>query len=292
MINLIAIFQYIDPHNDLHHIVFNLYGGTPNAQMKALGMNSFAEGLVVLAQRSPGIFNGIHVISMFNIMVIGLAVFSLVQQKRSKLFIYVVILFAILGGMSSVSKTFMFGLILMLLILIRYKELDTKVFFLLIGVLGTIFILLDSALSNQSMILELLLNKADVGKVLETRFGGEGYLANSINYLLSTPEAFFLGEGTASDNIILADSQLVVLFGIGGFVLFLSFVMVLLKVYFLLKQNFSTLYNKVIMAIFISYVVIGIGIPTFNVGRIISIFFIFVFIGIEYARLEQKRISI
>ena len=291
-INLIAIFQYIDPFNELHHIIFNLYGGTPSSQFKALGMNSFAEGLVILAHRSTGIFNGVHVLGMFNILVVGLAIFSLQEKKINKLLLYIAVILAILGGMSAVSKTFIFGLIIMILIFIQYKLLNIKTLFLFLSFILMIFIFMYILVLDGNINIDTLIKQTEVDNVLTSRFSGKGYLTESVNYLLSNPSAFILGEGISSKNIHLADSQIIVLFGMGGIVLFASFIIVLLIIYLLIKKYISSSYNKVTMGIFISYIAIGIGIPSFNVGRIISLFFIFLFIGIEKSRIEKSKIEI
>lgn len=90
-----------------------------------------------------------------------------------------------------------------------------------------------------------------------------------------------LGEGISSKDIQLADSQIIVLVGI---VLLFVFILILFIINSLLKNNQFNIFS-----IFLSYIAIGIGIPTFQVGRIISLFFIFIFIN---SHLKQNQIRI
>jgi hypothetical protein len=265
-INLIAVLQAEAPTHAANHLIWDNYGGVPSEDAIELGYDSFAEFLAIGAQRYTGIFNGMHALGMFNIIVCAMCVVLAMQRRAhtTLTLVYVGHLSSLVGGVLSMSKTFLFGYFIFLTTLaILIRRLDLLVTALLLGVLLSLGI----ALFDESGYFE----RAMEVNLLDTRFGSQGFLREGVEYVFSGWDVLLFGNVLDLHRFPWADSLYLgpLLMGGGVFLLFYLFLPCSLAIMSLRLANASnTPYLMVFVALHITWLVIGLGIPTYQVGRL------------------------
>lgn len=271
LVNAIALYQWADASSAFNREIYRLYGGAPTAYAASLGYSSFSEFLVFAAKRYPSVFNGMHVLAIFDLMVLA-AVGHVISHKAdpiAKWLAATAAVGAMVGGILSFSKTFVFGLVLLVVL---QQALTRRLRYVTFPVLlvGAILAIGDLTGSEERL---LSIFESDA---LSTRYGEGGYLEGAVRDLVSSAEFFLLGVGDQLGFYSLADSLYVPPMLIGG-VLYLT--LYLAPIATLLMWNYSehrkgNSWATTFLVVHLLFLVIGIGIPTYQVGRIAPLFLI------------------
>ena len=276
-INLIACYQWADPVAKFNKLIYAWYGGVPTAYAASLGYSSFAEFLVIAAKRYPSIFNGMHVLALFDLIILALAWHVLIDKEGrvperkgwGRRLALIAVIGAVLGGILSFSKTFIFGSICLIVL---HQVFSKRLAYAIFPIVILAVIALAGALTGTGeRILQIFQSDA-----LDSRYGEAGYLTTAINDLSSNVGMLFLGAGSRLAQYPLADSLYLPPILIGGVVYLIIYLM---PIFYILAWNYKehrsgNSWASVFLVLNVVFLIVGIGIPTYQVGRISPLLFL------------------
>lgn len=276
-INAVAIGQWIDPVSGFNKTMYGLYGGLAPEEATQAGFDNFAEFLAVSAHRYPSIFNGMHVLALFNLIIISIGINFLISQGLSshqrRILSVTAVSMAFVGGAVSFSKTFLFGFMLLLAFqMILSGRIKIFIRFVAISALVlTAFALFIFYAGLDERLMEYI--NADA---LATRYGEGAYLANELAAIDTDFVFFIFGAGSTLSNYKLADSLYISVIVVGG-VFYL--IVYMLPYILLIRMNYAehrrgNTWARSFAATHLTFLIIGVGIPVYQVGRIAALLII------------------
>jgi len=272
--NGMALIQWLFPQSWINGIIFDGYGGTYGR--RHLIADSYAEFLIEYAGRYTGIFNGMHALGLFNVLVIGLTIAHLsggrIRLTPTNCLAALGFLGCIVGGILSASKTFYFGTAAMMATLLLIRRLKIVHLLWLAPLAGAAAAFTLKTAERKSAISNYFnaFASMDFSGVMTSRYGESGYLTKTLNLMAADPATVFVGRGAETGQISLADSAYispVVLAGIPFFVFFFAPILYLLRANFL-RMREADWWCGVMFAVLLTVLIIGVGIPTLQHGRI------------------------
>lgn len=277
-INIIAYLQFQFPELPLHNKLFSLYGGYVNDPSKRAGFITNAEFQVVAAKRYTSIFIGMHVLALFNVVVIGLCLGLLLDRTIRKSILmrivcYTSLVLGLTGGVLSASKTFYFTMFSFgaAMLLLERNGKRWIVYITITFLLCVVVVYVADLAGSKSAISRILRTtlSLDASKIVGSRYSEQGYLHSTVRAITGNRELFMFGRGGNVAGLKMADSLFIPPFVVGGVIFFVLYVM---QILLLIKVNFDcrreSYLLKVFFALNASFLIAGIGIPTYQVGRI------------------------
>jgi len=276
-INAIAISQWLDPTSSFNKIIYSLFGGAPPEEAIRLGYETFGEFLAVAAHRCTSIFNGMHTLAMFDLVIISIGINYLIlpilYSDRLRLFALCSVCMAFAGGAISFSKTFLLGVMLLLamqLILSGKMRLLIRFMSVFMVILAVFAAFVYYAGIEEELMAYITQD------TLATRYGEGAYLAKELAVIETDVGFLLFGAGVDLGSYKIADSLYISAIVVGG-VTYLS--VYLLPYLFLIKKNYrehlsGNPWARCFLAIHATFLAIGIGIPTYQVGRIVPLLII------------------
>ena len=287
-INLYALFQMVDSRNSFHDRVFALYGGTVNEYLSGLGATTWAEGMVRYAGRGTSIFNVMHSLGLFNVMIGVLSLRLWLRRTHgqnriiSPLWAIVVLACSVIGGFCSASKSYFATMALAMLIIIWQNRTNLRL--IPPGLCGVgLFLGLVWFFSANPVIQRMAFNSYSLEYVLYSRYGWgaeEGHLSSTINHILTSPEALCLGVDTSDPRIKASDCLYTLPVLIGGLGFFLLYLGQVLQVGFLSSNRRGQEKNP-FRLILVLFLCTGVGQQTLMLGRITALMMFFL-LGFYY----------
>jgi hypothetical protein len=272
-INLVAFGQWLFPRAGYNIVLLQLYGGAPSEIARSLGYASFAEFLIYGAHRYTSIFNGMHVLAMFDLIIIAISFAVIHERKMStnmKWIGWLVLSTAAAGGVLTNSRTFYLGLaaIVCSFVIVRRK----LSIFVMSGMLVILLVIMMYLFQVTERVESMLFG----GNILESRYGSAGYLAQTIETIKGDPWVLLFGAGSAIAEYKLADSLYISVICVGGLVFLISYLapFIWLLIGNIRQINLGNPWALCFMAIHLAFVCVGIGIPTYQVGRIVPLLII------------------
>lgn len=204
---------------------------------------------------------------------------------------------AVLGGIASFSKIFIFGFSLSILIGVLLADgARGKIKGIFVSCLA---ILLASvpvlALIEEAPVLRDIIAAIFDGRVaslLESRFGSDGYLTE-VNDIFNSPLTWIFGQGADAGNFRMADSQYRSLVLLGG--AFYAAIFMAPIIYLTYISWRATKFNPALRPLLIysvSLFACGVGIEVYWQPRIISLWVMLAALHIEYAHRQRSNWNI
>jgi hypothetical protein len=277
--NLIALAQCYRSEWPIHSLIYNSYGGTISldyedvlSQFSSDSMSN-AEFLAKMGGRYTGILVSSHMLSVFNVWLIGTS-FALLRDRRStspeQFFALGSMLLALAGGVLSGGKMFYLGVAVMFVILLVLRRQFTLVMwggFVAIAVLCVMPLFLRE--DSELLLAMKRVLSGDVNEIIGTRFSVDGYLAETIERLMTDRTLQLYGTGADLGTLIVADSLYLLPLATGGVPLLLlylfPFVWLLQQLW---RRSGESEYFAVFFSLHASFLLSGIGVPVYQMGRI------------------------
>lgn len=284
--NLVAVAQCYFPDWPYHSLIYANYGGTISAdyddvlsQFTTTAMSN-AEFLARMGGRYTGILVSSHMLSVFNVWLIGTS-YALARDARStvpeQVFAVLSLGLAVVGGILSGGKMFYLGVVMMFAALLIVRRQFTLVIYgglLATAVFGvaTRFLREDSEVR---MAFDRVLS-GDLDRILGTRFASDGYLRDTLDRFATDCNLLVLGTGANLENLIVADSLFLLPLATGGIPQVLLYVwpMVWLLRELWRRSGEPGEYLPVLFSLHASFLVSGIGVPVYQMGRIAPLLWI------------------
>lgn len=278
--NLVAVAQCYYPDWPYHSWIYAHYGGTISAdyddvlaQVTVTAMSN-AEFLAKLGGRYTGILVSSHMLSVFNVWLIGTS-YAFARDPRStpreQLFAAGSLGLSVLGGMLSGGKMFYLGVLVMFaaLFLVR-RQLTLMIWGGMMGL--TIFAVATRFLDESAEVRQALdrVLSGNVESILGTRFASDGYLRDTLERFATDYALLAYGTGAKLDNLVVADSLFLLPLATGGIP---QLCLYLWPIVWLLRELWRRSsepgeYLAVLFSLHFSFLVSGIGVPVYQMGRI------------------------
>ncbi|MFK5979026.1 MAG: hypothetical protein QM488_09095 [Rhizobiaceae bacterium] len=272
LVNLVALFQAFFPQAPIQNLVFSLYGG----EIREDGLAS-AEFLCRVAHRCTSIFPTLQALALFDLLIIALLMYLKSVREIGTVVFWVGMILAFLGGLATVSKTFMIGAPIAMLISSDRRQ---KFFFVMVMItlllpIAAVFTLDYQAILGNNIVLIDNIKENGLSYIFASRFGGAGYGADGAftelyDSMKDIPGIFITGVGSDygyygahyTDNLYL---QLIVY---GGVPYAILFIVQYLMFFFALSNKATKAARRIIFAMAIVYFSIGFAYASFFIGRV------------------------
>jgi hypothetical protein len=300
-INGEALFQWADPTNAFHLQIFSLFGG---ANLTDTDVGSYAEYMLVYAGRCTGIFNGMHALGTFNVIIIIFALSYAAKVSgslRKSVLPAVAGTFAVLGGVVAASKSFYFGVAIgvgVLLVLRRMSLTNALLIGTVTGAFGIPQLIAGSANDTTEAYVEVA-GHPTFENTLDTRYGSDGFLTPTVNALTENVGSMLFGVGSNFGQLVMADSAYLSTAVIGGLVLLILFFGTVLALVRALWADYvqGSLWAGSCLAMHVALLAIGVGIPTYQLGRLTPLAAIMTFWALhdwlpEAAKLKASEVTV
>jgi hypothetical protein len=263
VINLIAVFQLFSPSSELVLGILDFYGGRQQDPGTYAEYGSKAEEILLGGGQAISIFTGMQGLAVFNLFIIALA-FGFKADKShpwhggSGFVVLGASVLAIVGGVLTGSKTFVFGLGLLLVFLALARR-GFRWWLVFAGLVFAGFLGVAREYSYQlAGILEHVWN-LDVSELFASRFGHDGYLTKSLAVGVE-PFTLIFGLGEGVTKFAYADCQFLEVVLAGGLPLFALYYAALFSLlYACWKNRDHSSYARPLLALGATYIVGGIG---------------------------------
>jgi hypothetical protein len=277
--NLVALEQWRDPNSVVSLFLYDRYGGTFEFDYDAA---SSAEFQVLYAGRHTGIFNGMHALAIFDIVVIMLSLGGRFPREGAWLRTLAMGL-AVLGGVLSASKTFYLGAAVGIGLLILFRRVAFRQVWP--GVAGSILLaaLVIQADRDSSVAIyyEYIL-RLDPEWIFSPRFGSTGNLYSTIEVVQDDLSLLLLGRGAQLDGLNTADNAYLPLILVGGLLhLVLFYLPFFLLMRLCWRERNANPWAVPFFAIYVTFFAMGLGIPTFQLGRITAALVLLTFFALR-----------
>ena len=297
-INTISIFQLISPHDPVNQFIFANYGGTLNA-IDLQARTDFTNNAEWLASvgRASGIFNGMHALAMFDIMILVICILEnqcLCYDLTLQYVIICVGAFALVGGICAASKTFYGGTLIICVFLLLQKG-NRKVYLPILAILFVLifrFVISSGYLYNEGIVsITDAMGSYDISEMTALRYGAgsESVFEGTVLKLLENPLDIFIGTGGDTRDYFMADSMLMpTIIAFGMYFAFFYFRILLGVARELFHSRNVNPLCKCCFILHVFWLTAGLGIPTYQVGRLSPLLFILTFIAIELVNNEKN----
>jgi hypothetical protein len=282
LVNFLAFLQYFFPESSIVLYLLKIYGGKSDLDIENqlsssgyFGYSSMAALSVLLGKRAVSIFNGMQGLATFNLVIISISIGFLKSEKNLKKTIVgiLTLLFSIIGGFLSASKTFIFGLVLFIIIYSFIKITFRKIinFFIYFLLFSSLLIIL----SNENQVIKdiySIFKSANFSNIFSSRFSSDtGYLSD-VNEILYSPVTFLLGQGSNAGKYKYADFEYRQIYLIGGVFFFLVYYSFLLYIIFTnWNSRNKNSYSLSLFSINISLLFCAIGMDVHLQGRVMPL---------------------
>ncbi|GIX05143.1 MAG: hypothetical protein KatS3mg114_1012 [Planctomycetaceae bacterium] len=284
--NLIAGVQYAYPDWPYHQLIYRLYGGTISEGYDTLALQTGqgemtnAEFLARMGGRYTGLLATSHMLSVFNVWLIGLAWAYMERSEATRsqtLLGWLAILSGLWGGVLSGGKMFYLGVIVTFTILLLLKRQFTLLLWGGLMAAGLFTIGLQFLGEDHAVRLEIQrLFAGDWQSLIETRFAADGYLRETFEALLTDGSLLWWGTGADLGSLVAADNLFLLPILTGGvpqLVLYvLPFVWLLRWLWQLMAREPS--YCPMLYSLHLSFLISGIGVPVYQMGRLAPLMWI------------------
>jgi hypothetical protein len=284
-INFVAFEQARDPYSSLNASLFELYGGY-NVSNFAVG--SLAEFEVKYAGRCTAIFNGMHVLALFDVTILALAFSAMPRLRGDRIrrgLTVVAGICAFVGGVLAASKSFYYGFAVAVVVMIVLRQIRPTFGLAIWGVLAGLIlvrVLQSSTISDATVDFFESVRVPTFDSALGSRFGKGGFLRSTLDAFVERPSILMVGAGSDDPTLTMADSAYVGLIVIGGIPLLLLFYGGILA--FGRDAIRRTLRGESrlapIVVLLMAFFAAGVGVPTFQTGRIAPLVFVLMFTGL------------
>jgi hypothetical protein len=284
--NLIALLQCYRPDWTWHPWIYSNYGGTISADyddvltQHSTAVMSNAEFLAKLGGRYTGILVSSHMLSVFNVWLIGTSYALYRDRKATSADQWLAIgsvLLALMGGVLSGGKMFYMGVGVMFCALLLVR----RQFGLVVwgGFAGVAMFVIAPLLFPEESEVRNAINRVlsgDMMRILGSRYSTEGYLADTIERLTTDRSLQLYGTGADLGTLIVADSLFLLPLAAGGVPLLLLYIwpIVWLMMRLWKRSNEPNEYVPVMFGVHASFLVSGIGVPVYQMGRIAPLLWI------------------
>lgn len=265
-INLFAALQFFFLDSEMVKIALRLYGGMSRPGYEYENFSTLAAVTLLGGRQAVSIFSGAQGLAIFNLMVVAVAhggIASVRQNTwRSMRLPLAALLAAIVGGVLSGSKTFIFGSIFYFVLSAKASQYSLSQVRLLIALVifffGTFFFI--AAESRVTGDVFALISEGDIFRIFNSRFGdGGGYLNDVMAKTFEVPVLAF-GLGTEAFDYKYTDFEYRQIILAGGLPLFVAFYGFLIH---LLVNNFKARkhapFGAPLLALGVVYLIAGVG---------------------------------
>ncbi len=293
LVNLVAFEQARDPASGLNEQVFSLYGGY---NITTYSVGSLAEFEVKYAGRCTGIFNGMHVLALFDVMILVLVLATLSGPRPSRirqLLNALAGIAAFIGGVLASSKSFYYGAAVATLAMLLLRQIPGSIWLAIwtgLGGLALRQVLSASSFADITVDYFESVRAPSFDSTLGSRFGHGGFLRSTIDTILDKPLILLVGSSFEEPGLTMADNAYLGLIVVGGIpLLILFYASVLLPAFDALRRVMAGERRLApIVAMTAAFLAIGIGIPSLQTGRIAPLFYLLMFVGL-WGQAPERR---
>jgi hypothetical protein len=273
--NLVALEQWRDSSSLVSQFLYDQYGGAFEFDYDYA---SSAEFQVLYAGRHTGIFNGMHALAIFNIVVIMLSLGGRFPRQGAWLRMLAMGL-AVVGGVLAASKTFYLGAAVGVGLLILFRRISFRQVWpgIVASLLLATLVIQSDRDSIVSMYYEHIL-RLDPEWIFSPRFGSTGNLYSTIEAVQNDLSLLLLGRGAQLDGLNTADNAYLPLILVGGLLhLVLFYLPYLALMRSCWQERNANPWAAPFFAIYVTFFAMGLGIPTFQLGRITALLVLLTF---------------
>lgn len=272
LVNIVAFYQMLFPGGLFHDRIFSLYGG----EIREDGLAS-AEFLCRVAHRCTSVFPTLQALALFDLLVIALLMYLQSIREIGKILFWAGITLAFIGGLATVSKTFLVGAPIAMFFSSDRKQ---KFFFVIMMItlllpIAAIFTLDYQVILGNNIGFIDKIRENGLSYIFASRFGGAGYGADGAftelyDSMKDIPGIFLTGVGSDygyygahyTDNLYL---QLIVYGGVPYAILFVAQYMMF---FYALSHKATNAAKRLIFAIAVVYFSLGFAYASFFIGRL------------------------
>jgi len=281
LVNLFAFFQFINPQHEVVSTALRWYGGVGQEEYEYDDFNTLAAKTLLGGGQSISIFSGVQALAIFNLFIIAMAYGTLsdsLSKSGMKFLGLLSLILALIGGVLSGSKTFVFGVILLFVLIsvggMRISRIGYALF--LFVMFFAIFYLFSSQLRVTGDVWDLMIG-GGIWDIFGSRFGSSDYEGYLSDVMAKTIEPFTLifGLGTLAFDYKYTDFQFRQIVLVGGLPLFLLFYGLL--VYLLVlnwRSRRSSSYGLPLFALGLVFLIAGVGQDVHLQARIVPLWMI------------------
>lgn len=272
LVNSVALLQALFPDASIQSQIFSLYGG----EIREDGLAS-AEFLCRVAHRCTSIFPTLQALALFDLLVIALLMYLRSAREVSGMVFWAGMILAFLGGLATVSKTFIVGAPITMFFSSDRKQ---KFYFVTMMVtlllpIAAIFTLDYESILGRNIGFVDKIRENGIGYIFASRFGGAGYgdsgfFTEFYNSMKDIPGIFLTGVGSDygyygahyTDHLYL---QLIVY---GGVPYAIMFVVQYIMFFYALSYKVTNAAKRMIFTMAVVYFSIGFAYASFFIGRV------------------------
>jgi len=282
IINLFAFYQIITPDSYLIALALNWYGGVGDEIYQFGDFNTISAITLLGGGQAVSIFSGVQGLAVFDLFIAAIAYGALKDtefRRGQRHFAFLSLVIALVGGVLTGSKTFIFGTMIFYAIIAFCGGFTARhirgVLFLLI-----LFVLLLSYSADQLRVtgdVWNLITEVNVSEAFSSRFGSaerEGYLSDVMAKTFE-PLTLTFGLGSSAVDYKYSDFQLREIILVGGVPLFV-FYYVFLACLVLLnwRSRTETCYGIPLFALGITLLIANVGMDPHLQARTIPLWMI------------------
>jgi hypothetical protein len=189
------------------------------------------------------------------------------------------------GGVLASSKSFYYGGAIAVVVMLLLRELRPLVGIAVWAVLAGValsHVLQHTAISDMTVDYFEYVRDPTFDGALGSRFGDQGFLRSTIDALFEKPSILALGAGPDDPTLMMADSAYLPLIVVGGLPLLLLFYSgLIVPVRDALRRTLAGDRRAApIVVMTASFLATGIGIPTFQTGRIAPLLLVLMYVAL------------
>jgi hypothetical protein len=282
LINLYAVYQFLDTESPFVTLVFDYYGGKEDDRYE--DFRTVAELSVRGGGRFTSIFSGMHSLGVFNLLTFAVSVGAAISKKEYPKYFSVVVLallFSIIGGVLSTSKTYYFGAIIILMVAfatsgLKFTKMHLYGMFMMVAAACFVaFVSEDLPMVARPFLLLFGDDGGGVAGIFATRFGGAdtvGYFDNVAD-VTSDITTWVFGFGDQAFNYKYADfeyRQILLVGGGGLLILFYGFCGYLAYLNYISIRSDNS-FARPFLGLSIAFLIAGVGMPVHLQARIIPL---------------------
>jgi hypothetical protein len=273
VVNVIALVQFVFVESPFVYSLLDLYGGKQYEPGTYGKYSSKAAEILLGGRQAISVFTGMQALALFDLFNLALLQGVLrdktAQRNKAELNVaWFGICAAILGGLLTASKTFVFGFGLLMALLAVFDRRSLPTIFIAV----VIFFVTAEVVRHHSYQLNDILThtrRLDGGELLASRYGRNGYLTEVMS-IMQQPRTWIIGLGSEAARYRYADNQFRQIVLVGGLPLFgLYYAAVLSLLYASWRTFGSSGYAKVFFALGLVYLAGGVGIDVHFHARVI-----------------------
>lgn len=292
LVNILALLQALFPSAQIQSEIFSLYGG----EIREDGLAS-AEFLCRVAHRCTSIFPTLQALALFDLLVIALLMYLQGAREIGVIVFWAGMILAFLGGLATVSKTFLVGAPIVMFFSSDRKQkfYFTAVMVTLLLPIAAVFTIDYQSILGRNIGFIDKITENGIGFIFASRFGGAGYSDGGFftvfyDSMKDIPGIFLTGVGSDygyygahfTDHLYL---QLIVY---GGVPYAVMFVVQYIVFFYALSYNVTNAAKRMIFTMAVVYFSIGFAYASFFIGRVTMLAVLVLLIVALDARSKRK----